>query len=42
MKIIFRAWVGVPSIRMRPMTISYYGNEFLGSMKQAIISYTAS
>jgi hypothetical protein len=40
-KIFFRAWVGVPSIRMKPMTIVYYGNEFLGSIEEAIISYTA-
>jgi hypothetical protein len=37
MKIIFRAWVGVPSIRMKPMTIVYYGNECLFSMEQAVI-----
>jgi len=32
-KRIFRAWVGVPSIRMKPMTIVYYGDEFSGSME---------
>jgi hypothetical protein len=41
MKTIFRAWVGVPSIRMKPMKIVYCGNEFLGFMEQAIISCIA-
>jgi len=34
----FGAWVGVPSIRMKPVPLVYYGNEFSGSVEQGIIS----